>query len=447
MRINMPIRFIICTALIGVIQQPVMADINLIERDDLSVYLKGEIGAGGFLTDDTNYGIGRVDVFAGENTGDASWFEGYFEPGIFFEYKAGSLGEFYGGLSAIFAITAFEGDAGGLTSGNEIDFDLEYAYAGWKKGVFDLSVGGQEFMIGDGFIVIDGHFDAGADGLFWFTSRYAFDNTAILKIDTKPVRADLFWIKGDEKNQGNTELAGINLEYVNEEYGTLGFTYMNAVDVKDEFNQGVPRKGMDVFSFRGTEVKIPVVPNLSFWGEYVKQTGDGEGTDFDASAWYVEAQYSFDSIPWTPKLSYRYADFSGDANDDNTRESFDPLFYGPNVDRGWGSWFQGEIAGNYQLFNSNQRNHMAKLDIYPGDTYGFGAVYLRFYLNENNYFGTPVKDKHFSDEFNIYAEWYPNDSFYAVALAGISLPGDAAKEVFGDDENYGLFQALFVYSF
>ncbi|MBE0435150.1 MAG: alginate export family protein [Methylomicrobium sp.] len=427
---------------------PAAAETKLIDLDNFSLSFGGDIAAAGFITNNTNYGAGRIDFFTGENTGDASWVEAWAKPGLDFEFKHDSIGAIYGGVSGVFALTRGDGDAGGFTRGDEEAIDLENYYLGWRYSIFDISVGGQRFQVGDGFLIIDGNFDMGSDGTFWSTPRFAFDNTAILKINSDPVRADLFWLRGDE-NQGHTEIAGINLEYVDQDYGTLATTYFRTIDIDRGFNEVLARQDMDVISLRATEVKTPWSPNLAFWGEYVIQTGKGEGTKYAADAWYTEAQYTFENILWKPKLTYRYARFSGDKNpDDNKRRDFDPYFYGLNVDRGaWGTWFQAEIAGNYQLFNNNQNNHMLKLDIYPGETYGFGTVYYNFYLNQSNYLGTPVNNRHFSDEINLYAEWYPTENLYTALSGGVSFPGEAAKEAFGDNKAYSLIQVYAIYSF
>ncbi len=60
--------------------------------------------------------------------------------------------------------------------------------------------------------------------------------------------------------------------------------------------------------------------------------------------------YEFASVAWTPKLSYRYASFEGDDASDAHERGLRlavPGFYD------WGTWWQGEIAGEYFLSNSN----------------------------------------------------------------------------------------------
>ena len=77
---------------------------------------------------------------------------------------------------------------------------------------------------------------------------------------------------------------------------------------------------MQIASVRVNDWRLPAFPQIGWWGELAHQFGEGRSTHFDALAWYVEGMYHFDGLPWRPRLSYRYAWFSGDANlGDHTR--------------------------------------------------------------------------------------------------------------------------------
>ena len=91
------------------------------------------------------------------------------------------------------------------------------------------------------------------------------------------------------------------------------------------------------------------------------------------------------------------------------------MFY--DYSRGWGTWVQGEITGEYLLFNSNQVNHMVHLAAFP------------------------------TDEINLYVDWTLNDNVWLGALYGAALPGDAAEEAFGDDEPFHLLSIYAVLTF
>ncbi len=69
--------------------------------------------------------------------------------------------------------------------------------------------------------------------------------------------------------------------------------------------------------------------------------------------------YQLSKLPWTPTLSYRYAQFSG-----GDTHAFDSLFTGlPD----WGYWFQGELLGEFVLSNSNLKSHQVRLTVKPTD--------------------------------------------------------------------------------
>ena len=222
--------------------------------------------------------------------------------------------------------------------------------------------------------------------------------------------------------------------------------YFQITDVDGRFDAETPREGMQVATVRLNDVRVPGFQDAGLYAEYAKQFGDGDDVDFDAQAFYVEPFYDFSWLPWSPRLAYRFAYFSGDPDpDDEDREDFDPLFY--DYSRSWGTWTQGEIVGEYLLFNSNQVNHMVHLSATPVEPVSIGALYYHFDLAEDNYFGTPVDDKDFADEVDVYVDWTVNDNLLVGALSGVAWPGSAAEEVFGEDDPYYLLLAYAIVTF
>src|SRR5687768_14566352 len=86
---------------------------ELLERDGLTLSLELETGVAGLLTENTNFGFGRIDLRSGEVSGDAQWGEGYFEPALSLDYDTDG-GVFYGGVSGVGSLTVGDGDAGGF---------------------------------------------------------------------------------------------------------------------------------------------------------------------------------------------------------------------------------------------------------------------------------------------------------------------------------------------
>jgi Alginate export len=423
--------------------------VELLERDGLTIDFGFEAGIGGFLTKNTNFGLGRVDLSSGEVSGDAQWGEGYLEPSLSLDYDTPSAGVLYGGVSGVGTLTVGDGDAGGFTDGGDKELGLETLYGGWRSGALlaeslgedalDLSAGRQDFHVGDGFLIWDGNFDTKGDGAYWLGPRTAFEFAGLARVNTSPLGGQAFFLRGDG-DQGHTELAGLNLDYSLSDFGlgeegVLGAMYFQVTDGDAGFETEVPRKDMQLATVRINDVRVPGFEDAGVYAQYAREFGEGDQVDFDAQAFYVEPFYNFSWLPWSPTLAYRFAYFSGDSDpDDDKRKDFDPFFY--DYSRGWGTWTQGEIVGEYLLFNSNQVNHMVHLSALPTETVSVGAIYYHFDLAEKNYFGTPVDDKDFADEVDLYVDWTVNDNLLVGAVSGVAWPGQAAEELFGDDPYY-----------
>jgi hypothetical protein len=250
---------------------PVAGAIEVLERDDLSISLELEAGLGGFLTKDTNFGVGRIDLQDGEVSGDSQWGEGYLKPSLSLDYDTTSAGAFYGGVSAVGSLTVGDGDAGGFTDGGDKKLSLEALYGGWRSGALlaesfgedalDLSAGRQTFHVGDGFLIWDGNFDTRGDGGYWLGPRTAFEFAGLARANTSPLGGQLFFLRADG-DQGHTELAGVNLDYgladlgLGEE-GMLGAMYFQITDVDGRFEAETPRDGMQLATIRLNDVRVP----------------------------------------------------------------------------------------------------------------------------------------------------------------------------------------------
>lgn len=409
-----------------------------------------EAGAYAAAVENPNFGLGRIDLLSGKNTGDAQSGDAYIEPSITFSYGAGDPFELFGGASAVLTATLGEGDAAGFTDGTDADADPELAYLGFRTTfggsaeapwVLDASGGRQNVQIGDGFLFWDGNFDAFGNAAYWLAPRTAFRLAGTADLSNGTFGLKPFYIQGDN-DQDHSELVGADLRF-ERDWGKLGVLYAQVIASDDEV---FTRDGMEMVSLRATGLNVPALDGLSVSGEYTNQFGSKNGIDFDATGYYGQVDYTVSSLPWSPTLSYRYARFSGDGNPDNNDSgNFDPLFYG--FSSGWGTWFQGEIVGEYFLFNSNQRNHMVKLSLAPTDSVGVGAIYYHFDLDEKNFFGTPVNDRTFADEINLYVDWTVSDHVYVSGVAGVAFAGAGAKDAFGDDDTILLLQAYLVVTF
>ncbi|WP_372740976.1 alginate export family protein [Neptunomonas sp.] len=414
----------------------------LSSSDETQIELNVEAMAGVFSTSED---------YVGES--GRTWQEGYVKPTFVISHKLPSGIQGYAGLGAIALGTAGDGDAAGLTNGDEGEFDLENAYLGVRSSnnLIDLSVGQQTFQLGDGFLIAGDAISLGdlgvpgvdvdRGGAYYLAGKKSFSNTAILKVDPEGnFRGDLFWLQSNNPYHQDTSLAGINLEYVDETNGTLGVSYLSVLDVDQGAGLGLwdQRDGMDVVSLRGQGSLG--VENLFLSFEYVKESGGDSAVKNEGNAWYVEAGWTFADVAWSPTVNYRYAQFSGDNAATTKNEAFDPLFFG--FTRGFGTWFQGEVASNY-AGPANSGNDVSRLEISasPRADLQVGAQYWKF---------TPQDDAPdlAGSEVDLYALWTINDNWVFSPLLGIYMPdGDAVVGAQGNDDRNIYAQAVMMYFF
>lgn len=357
--------------------------------------------------------------------GSSNWREGYVKYGLSASQTLADSGSLYGAFSLLSSATWGDGDAAGLTLGDERRTAIEDAYLGWRSGTLfpllgedgiDISGGRQVVTLGDGFLIQGdpvnlGKVDLGANfnrgGAYYLAARKAFDRTAVLRLGgSQGWRGDLMWLKSDNHYQADSAMAVANLEHVGDA-GTLGLSWIHGLDVDRRYAQimGLEhRDGMDTVSLRGRGNLG--VQDLEVAGEYVTQ--DQRGTR--ENAWYLEGSWTFSQLPWTPTATYRYSRFSKD---------FDPLFYG--LSRGYGTWFQGEVAANYAgPFNTNTQVQHVGLKAKPRDNLTLGALYFDFDTLDTDQGNVGGR------ELDLYVEWMVNDHLLISPVLGFYKPERSA---------------------
>lgn len=354
-------------------------------------------------------------------------------------------GELYSMFSMVAATTTLDGELSGqVARSGDRAVDTDSIKIGWRSGIIDLSVGGQEFTVGDGFVVGDGNFNMGAaDGQYWIGAFTAWRNSAVLRVDTKPIRADFFWLRTDD-DLGDARVVGMNVETTTKEtFGTFGLMVLEIID-DDDF----ALEGMRVASVRGSDIKVPGIDNLKLFGEYVIERGQSDltGRDIDANGWYVEANYQLVDILWQPKFFYRFAHFSGDESGTDDNEEYRGLFF-TIFKRDWDTWYQGEVTGEFHLFNQNQITQMAKMKVYPRPDLSLGFWYYTHDLDTPQYFGTVVSDTDWAEEINLGIEYYPNDRLYTYWGFAWGTPHQGAVDVFGNDGDTLIAQMFLSYTY
>lgn len=424
--------------------QPALAGYPF-QYENLTGEVNLTVGGASIATRGVNFGTGRVDVRSGENDGSKiGWQEFYVKPGVTLDYSLSDTVRLLAGGSVVAATTFGDGDAGGFTRSSDGRVAPEELYAGVQAGDWTLTVGRQNYLIGTGFIVMDGNLDLFGDGAYWLGPRTAFRDSAILAWNPGPIQAQAFTLRTDD-HYGDFRLSGVNLDYDFDGQVTLGAMAMTVDTLASRSSTAVRRDGMQVYNLRALRGHLPGVPNLTLNGEYAVQRGGDGPLTYDAKAWYAQADYQFQDLPLTPTLSYRYAVFSGDDNPtDNRQKAWDPLSKGFTD---WSNWLVGDVVGNYLLFNSNERVQQFSIKNRLTDTFTLGAIHYQFWLDEKNFRGAAVSDRRFADETVVYLDWTPNKHFYSSLSYNWVQAKSAAKQAFGDNDRFSALELYFTYRY
>ena len=376
------------------------------------------------------------------------WFEGFVRPAVAGVYTTATSGEFYGKLSAAGERTY--GSVPEQIADDISSFGPDDLYIGWRSrdsltigdNAVDVTIGRAPFKLGHGFLLYDGASEGGSRGGYWMNAKRAFEFAAIGRLQPGPHKLETFYLDRDELPEGDSgsRLWGTNYEIRlgPGAHTTLGATYMRWFahqDLKPE------RDGLNVFNVRAFSAPIPSVPDLSFEFEYAMER-NSEALQSDA--WTFQAAYEWSDRVWAPRITYRYALFEGDDPGTAANEAFDPLFPGFYD---WGTWWQGEIAGEYFLSNSNLKSNMIRVHVTPSDALSGGLLFFNFSLDQPTSLGANVTDKDVALEIDAYTDWKLNKNFTLSLVAAYGDPGKAVQQSSGRTKNFLYGMAYIGYSF
>lgn len=284
--------------------------------------------------------------------------------------------QLYGSVLALTSATRGDGDAAQFTLGKESKTDIGEWTLGLKDTAeqqpfnrYDLSIGRQAVVIGDGFMVAgdalnmgrgvaEGELDRG--GAYYLAARKSFDFTTVLKYRPIPaLTTTLAYLKSNNKAQYQPELLVADAQYQQDKLG-VGLSYLDVLTVKDPDLQ-TQRKNLKNYALR---MDYLLNPALHLKAEYVLQ----DQTHRTENAGYVMLQQQFAQLKYQPTLSYRFSRFS---------THYDTMFYGNPGELG--TWFQGEVAGNYAgPFNKNANIHQVALTLTPHEKLTVGALAYKY---------------------------------------------------------------------
>ena len=363
------------------------------------------------------------------------WVEHSNEVGLNARYPIGAEGEYgslLGRVSGVYSMTA-AGPDGPVCSGSDTnsDYTLESAYLAWKSGdlfpelghnALEFSGGNQNYQVGDGLLFWDGGQDCSGRGANWLSPRKAFRETGIARLNLKHFTFEGAHLKYNDNPDTHTRLGAGRIEYVTDdwymEHLKLGFMYFHIYESETE-----TRDGMDGIYVYHEATPLRSLPDLTYKASFVREDNTESSGLTTAYGWSAGAAYKLSKLPWTPQLGYRYASFSGGGT-----RAFDSLFTGlPD----WGSWFQGELLGEYVLSNSNLNSHQVRLTLKPNDVLTLNVIYYKFLLDHHEQgFGlTPSRvSRSLADEVDFIADLAVTNWWSITATLAVAHPSNGFEE-------------------
>ena len=399
----------------------------------------GVFGFGGSLYTDPKEGVGQ-------DLGNR-WMEGFVKPALSATYTFKSSSELYGRLSVVGERTYAKPPP--LVGVDQSSFLPEDLTIGWRSGtafeslgenVIDLSIGRTPYTLGHGLLIWDGAAEGGSRGGYWSNARKAYEFAAIVRVKPRNHTLESFYLAKDDlpEHQTGSRVWGVNYEYGIGEGTTVAATYMKWWAKPEVEPQ---RDDLNVYNLRTYTAPIPGAKELSFEFEYAAERN---GDALHSHAWVAQAAYEMSSVRWTPTISYRYASFEGDDPATPRNEAFDPLFLGFSD---WGAWWQGEIAGEYFLVNSNLTSHQLRLHVAPGDAVSSGVMFYQFLLDHPAAYAPGVTDGDLAFEIDFYTDWEINERFTASFVAAFADPQEAVRQSIGRTQNFKYGMVFLAYSY
>ena len=362
-----------------------------------------------------------------------SWLEHSNEVGLNARYPLGDYGTLQGRVSGVYSLTT-SGPDGPVTNGSKdtvSKYTLESAYLAWKSGdlfpklgsdFIEISAGNQNYQVFDGLLFWDGGQDSTHRGANWLSPRKAFRETGIVRLNYKGLTVEGVHLKYNDDPDTNTRLGAGRVDYTIDDlimkHLRVGVMYF------DIYHSDTPsRDGMDGIQVYHEATPLPALPDLSYKTSFVHENNSKSSGLSEANGWYVTPAYQLSTLPWKPQLSYRYASFSGGGT-----RGFDSLFTGLPE---WGSWFQGELLGEYVLSNSNLNSHQVRLQLKPNEILAINLIYYKFLLNNRNQdFGlTPSRvDRSLADEVNLIFDVALTNWWSVTAACSMANPNKGFRE-------------------
>lgn len=330
----------------------------------------------------------------------------------------------------------------------------ETLFLGWKSGKLldeeekihmDLSGGQQNFKLGSGFLLNYGADNGGNLGTGWINPRTAFKNTLIGRLTVADIKFEGFSLQTRPLNPAEKRhYQGGNVEYTVSDSSTLGLSYINTRNHRFLHENGSHESlGLQAIDNNTLNVRFDFSPwdNVTISTEYAHQLNSTKistkerirKTNYHASGGFGQIEYKRDDLLWQPAISYRYAIQSN---------QFDAMSPGFST---WGTWFQGEITGEWVLDNANLRTHVGCLILTPEESLTLNLLYYHFMFDNARAFD--LMSANYGNEVNLLTDWEVNESLNMSVGLEAFIPNEGAKQYLGGDANKVWLQAMLSASF
>jgi hypothetical protein len=379
--------------------------------------------------------FGESESFLGAHVDQ--WGDFGLEPALSFATRAGR-GSLFAALSGVYTVTVSD-DASGSTVGlaDTDALTLEQGHVGWRLDdpftaldgdSFSITAGRLDYGIGTGLVVDDGGADGFERGGWYLGMRKTFARSLVASLDSETWLFEVFQLENQPRS-GDTrgEARGANVEYRFGERATLGTSYLRAETEDPSVDS------LDVWSVRAGWR----AGGFELGGEYV----DESSVQVEATGYYAQIGYTFEARAWSPQLSLRRAHFDGDDLATARDERFREIAYGMTD---WGSWYQGEITGEYALGLGNLESELVRFTLTPAESLALNALYYRFTLDRPVSFGALSDD--WGDELDFTVDWQVDDRVSLTGVIGALRPGDGAEQIVGGGRDWLHAMLLVSYS-
>jgi len=451
-----------CCAVVaaGFFISAVYPDAALASNDNPKIDYGLTAGFSSMTINNTHFGLGQLNVT--NYPKDIARSEAYIAPSANLLWETADSGTIYGGLRGVGSIARGDGDSWGLTAGQYHYYirdnngvahlvheagekrsylNVDKIFLGWKSGDkisfldkdgLDISVGKQNFQLGDGMVLTDGNDEANPHkGIYWLDPRTAWNNSAIVRLKSLPYQLELFYLQSNTYSMDNPDgtftddiykdnIVGGNFELVDKKYGKVGVSYFNITS-----SNNPERDGLSVTGIHGRGNPVSTLHNLELAGEVDFQKNNNSYINRDARAWFAEAKYFMPSLPWYPTLGYRYSSFSGDKASTSKNEGWDRLYNG-STERGFGYWYQGIVVGTYETPLSNLDTHFVNLTLIPPVKGSWMKVfYYNYQFNDPSKAGmitTAVSSNKFASEWDLILGYSPTQKVDYMLIYGNAKP-------------------------